>query len=305
MKRNVLCVVELDNYPEDVVARAAWLAKLYDCDLELVLSDPIMNSLAENFIYFADLQMLTDSVRNEQEAILQGLAVAAEELGLTVRTSTSTDRPEAHMIASKAEDCNALFVVKGTHWHSPSESASLGDTDWRLIRRIACPLWFAKPKPIRKQPVVVAAVDPIHSHDKGAMLDHEIIRQAQSVVEKCDGKLLLFHSYERLEEIGARVTWKFKPEKLPLDELDEKIRDEHRKALQELATEFGIKAAAVHQLPGRTHDLLPMFARENGASLVVMGGRARSGSKLRFVGSTATRVLDHMHCDMLVVHAQE
>ena len=28
MKRNVLCVVELDNYPEDVVARAAWLAKL-------------------------------------------------------------------------------------------------------------------------------------------------------------------------------------------------------------------------------------------------------------------------------------
>ncbi len=95
---------------------------------------------------------------------------------MTVRTSTSTDRPEAYMIAAKAEDCNALFVVKGTHWHSPSERASLGDTDWRLIRRIECPLWFAKPKPIRKQPVVVAAVDPTHSHDKGAMLDREIIR---------------------------------------------------------------------------------------------------------------------------------
>ena len=304
MKRNVLCVVELDNYPEDVVARAAWLAKLYDCDLELVLSDPIMNHLGENFIYFADLQLLTDSVRNDQEAILQGLATSAEDLGVTVRTSTSTDRPEAYMIASKAEDCNALFVVKGTHWHSPSERASLGDTDWRLIRRIGCPLWFAKPKPIREQPVVVAAVDPTHSHDKGAMLDFEIIRQAQSVVEKCDGKLLLFHSYERLEEIGARVTWKFKPEKLPLDKLDEKIRDEHRKALQELASECGVAAAAIHQLPGRTHDLLPTFARANGASLVVMGGRARSGIKQRFVGSTATRVLDHMHCDVLVVHAQ-
>ena len=305
MKRNVLCVVELDNYPEDVVARAAWLAKLFDCDLELVLSDPIMNHLGENFIYFADLQVLTDSVRNDQEAILQGLAISAEELGVTVRTSTSTDRPEAYMIAAKAEDCNALFVVKGTHWHSPSERAALGDTDWRLIRRIGCPLWFVKPKPIRKQPVVVAAVDPTHSHDKGAMLDREIIRNAQSVVEKCGGKLLLFHSYERLEEIGARVTWKFKPEKLPLDKLDEKIRDEHRKALQELASEFDVAAAALHQLPGRTHELLPTFARENGASLVVMGGRARSGIKQRFVGSTATRVLDHMHCDVLVVHAQE
>ena len=303
MKRNVLCVVELDNYPEDVVARAAWLAKMYDCDLELVLSDPIMNHLHENFIYFADLQVLTDSVHSDQEAILQGLATSVEELGVTVRTSTSTDRPEAYMIAAKAEDCNALFVVKGTHWHSPSERASLSDTDWRLIRRIECPLWFAKPKPIQKQPVVVAAVDPTHRNDKGAMLDREIVRQAQGVVEKCNGKLLLFHSYERLEEIGARVTWKFKPEKLPLDKLDEKIRDEHRKALQELASECGVAAAAVHQLPGRTHDLLPTFARTNGASLVVMGGRARSGIKQRFVGSTATRVLDQMHCDVLVVHA--
>jgi universal stress protein E len=264
-----------------------------------------MNHLGENFIYFADLQALTDSVQNDMEAILQNLAISAEELGVTVRTSTSTDRPEAYMIASKAEDCDALFVVKGTHWHSPSERTSLGDTDWRLIRRIECPLWFAKPRPIRKQPVVVAAVDPTHSRDKGATLDREIIGKAQSVVEKCDGKLLLFHSYERLEEIGARVTWKFKPEKLPLDKLDEKIRDEHRKVLQELASEFGVAAADVHQLPGRTHDLLPTFARANGASLVVMGGRARSGIKHRFVGSTATRVLDHMHCDVLVAHVQE
>ena len=305
MKRNVLCVVELDNYPEDVVERAAWLAKRYDCDLELVLSDPIMNHLGENFIYFADLQLLTESVQNDQDAILHGLASTVEEDGVIVRTSTSTDRPEAYMIASKAEDCNALFVVKGTHWHSPSERASLRDTDWRLIRRIGCPLWFAQPKPIRAQPVVVAAVDPTHSHDKGAMLDREIIRQAQGVVEKCDGKLLLFHSYERIKEIGMRVTWKFKPEKLLLDKLDQKIREEHRKALQDLASEFGVAADAIHQLPGRTHELLPTFARANGASLLVMGGRARSGIKQRFVGSTATRVLDHMHCDVLVVHAQE
>ena len=101
------------------------------------------------------------------------------------------------------------------------------------------------------------------------------------------------------------MTWKFKPEKLPLDKLDEKIRNEHRKALQDLASEFGVAADAVHQLPGRTHELLPAFARANDASLVVMGGRARSGIKQRFVGSTATRVLDHMHCDVLVVHAQE
>ena len=302
MKRNVLCVVELDNYPEDVVARATWLAKLFDCDLELVLSDPVMNHLGENFIYFADLQLLTESVQHDQDAILHGLASTAEEAGITVRTSTSTDRPEAYMIASKAESCNAMFVVKGTHWHSPSERASLADTDWRLIRRIESPLWFAKPAEISAQPVVVAAVDPTNSHDAEKRLDHEIIRQAQSVVDKCNGKLLLFHSYQRLEEIGSRVTWKFKPEKLPLDKLDQKIRDEHRNALENLASDCGVATGDVHQLPGRAHELLPTFARANSASLVVMGGRARSGVKHRFVGRTATRVLDHLHCDVLIVH---
>ncbi len=262
-----------------------------------------MNYLGESFIYFADLQLLMDSVKDEQQELLDHLAALAEKQGLKVRASTSHDRPEAHMIAKKAEDCDALFVVKGTHWHSPSERASLADTDWRLIRRLSAPLWFAKPAEWKESPTIVAAVDPTHSRDKKATLDRKIIEGAQAIADKCGGKVLLLHAYQRLEEIGSRVTWRFKPEKLPIDELDEKIQDEHRKALDALANECGVDEKAVHQLPGRAHELLPTFARANGASLVVMGGLARSGIKTRFVGSTAARVLDHLPCDMLIVRA--
>jgi universal stress protein E len=303
MNRTVLCVVELEHYPEDVVARAAWLAKLHDADLELVLSDPSMNYLGDSFIYFTDLQLLANSVKDEQQEALNELAALAEEQGVKVRASTSHERPEAHMIAGKAEDCDALFVVKGTHWHSPTERASLGDTDWRLIRRLSAPLWFAKPVAWKDAPVIVAAVDPTHSRDKEAVLDRKIVEGAKAVADKCNGKVLLLHTYQRLEEIGSRVTWNFKPEKLPVDKLDKKIREEHRKAVTALAKECGVPDDAVHQLPGRTHELLPTFARANGASLVVMGGVARSGIKARFVGSTAARVLDHLPCDMLIVRA--
>ena len=119
MNRTVLCVVELDNYPEQVVARAAWLAKLHDCDLELVLSDPAMNYLGESFVAFAELQMMTDSVKAAQEALLQRLADSAAEAGVAVRTSISHERPEADMVTDKAEECDAVLVVKGTQ--------SLGD----------------------------------------------------------------------------------------------------------------------------------------------------------------------------------
>ena len=172
MNRTVLCVVELDNYPEQVVARAAWLAKLHACDLELVLSDPAMNYLGESYVYFAELQMLADSVTAEQENHLQQLAESAEAAGVTVRKSISHERPEADMVIAKAEECDAVLVVKGTHWHSPTERASFGYTDWRLIRRLGRPLWFVKPVDWREKPVIVAAVDPTHAKDEEHVVDH-------------------------------------------------------------------------------------------------------------------------------------
>jgi universal stress protein E len=303
MKNTILCVVELDNNPDEVVARATWLAQLFDCELELVLSEPTTNYLGETFVYFAEMQMLADSIRNEQDAILDRLASAAKEAGITVRTSVSIERPEASMIVDKADSCDAYFVVKGTHYHSPSERASLAHTDWQLIRKLARPLWFVKPFEWKEKSVVIAAVDPIHSHDKTASLDREIIRSGQKIVDKCGGKLLLFHTYQRLEEIGSRVTWRIKPEKLVVDKLDDKIQEEHREALDSLAKDCGIDPAAVHQLPGRTNELLPTFARANGASLVVMGALARSALQQRILGSTAAKTLDHVPCDVLVVHS--
>ncbi len=302
MSRTVLCVVELDNYPEQVVARATQLARLHDCDLELVLSDPAMNYLGESYVYFAELQMLADSVSAEQEALLKRLAESAEAAGVSVRTSISHERPEADMVIERAEECDALFVVKGTHWHTPTERASFAYTDWRLIRRLERPLWFVKPHEWGEKPVIIAAVDPTHAKDKEHVVDHAIIDAAQDIAGKCDGKVLLLHTYQRLEEIGTRATWTFKPVKLPVDELDRKIREEHRKALDEFAAKCNIDAEAVHQLPGRAHEILPMFARSNDASLVVMSGVARSRIKRR-VGSTAAHVLDHLPCDVLVVHA--
>lgn len=303
MKKTILCVVELDNSPDEVVARATRLAKLFDCDLELVLSEPTTNYLGESFVYFMEMQMLADSIKNEQEVIIRQLASSAEEAGITVRTSISTERPETEMIVAKANACDAYFVIKGTNYHSPSERASLAHTDWQLIRKLDRPLWFVKPFEWKDSSVVIAAVDPVHSHDKTATLDREIIKSGQKAAEKFGGKLLLFHSYQRLEEIGSRVTWRIKPEKLVIDKLDMKIQKEHREALDSLAEECGISADMVHQLPGRAHELLPTFARANDASLVVMGALARSGLQRRILGNTAAKVLDHLPCDVLVVHA--
>ena len=97
----------------------------------------------------------------------------------------------------------------------------------------------------------------------------------------------------------------FKPIELPIEELSEKIKSEHREKLDALASATGVDEKHTHQLPGDTKELLPAFARSKGADLVVMGALARWGLKRAILGSTAEKVLDHLPCDILIVRSPE
>ncbi len=303
MSETVLTIIELDNYPEEVVARASWLAKLMGCDIELLLCDPTTSFLSEIFIISSEVRDLAEEIEEAQEKALLDLAKIAESSGLKVTTRTSHERPVADAVVSRAMDVEPMFVVKGTHYHSPAERATFADTDWQLMKKLDYPLWFVKPVAWKDEPLIVAAVDPTHEKDREARLDRFIVETAQSLAAASSGRVEIVHTYQRLVEIGSHAMKTFKPVKLPIDELDKKIRDEHRKALDAFAKETGVADENVHQLPGRAHELLPMFAQTHGASLMVMGALSRGGIARRYIGNTAARVLDHLPCDILVVPA--
>jgi universal stress protein E len=302
MSHTVLCVVDFDNYPETVLNRAARIAKLHDCKLQVLVSDPQPSFFGESFVFPLEAQMIADDLQAMRDGVLKMLQKSAADAGVEFTLDISRERDVAGIIRHTAADIDPRFVVKGTHLHTPSERASFADTDWELIRQLRYPLWIVKPQPWNDAPLIIAAVDPTHKDDKAATLDRMIVKTGQVIAEKFGGKLQLLHIYQRLEEVGSRVAWSFKPDKLPVEELDAKIRAAHHEALMALAKVSDVPEKDVFQLPGRTHELLPAVVREHGANLVVMGALARSALKQRLVGSTAARVLDHLTCDVLVVH---
>ena len=305
MSDTVLAVIELDRYPEDVAKRAAWIAGLYDCDLHLLLCDPTLGVLRDSFIVSNEAKQIAAGITEAQERILDDLTEAvSKDQDLSITTAITHDRPASDAIIATALELDPKFVVKGTHYHSAAERATFVATDWRLIRKLMYPLWLVKPGEWKDKPVFVAAVDPTHQHDKEGTLDQRIVAAGKSLAAKCEGKLLLLHTYQRLVEIGSYAMFKFKPVKLPIDELDTQIKARHREALDALAAANDIPADAVHQLPGRTSELLPTFARTHGANLVIMGAVSRSGLKRRAIGSTAEQVLDHLPCDVLIAHGK-
>jgi len=303
MSNTILAIIEMDRFPQEVSNRAAWIAKQYGCDLELVLSDPTLGVLRDSYMVSNESKQLAGGIRQAQEIVLEELAKSVAVDNLTVTTSITHERPANDAIVALALDREPRFVVKGTAYHSPAERATFTFTDWQLIRKLMAPLWLVKPRKWNETPVIVASVDPTHRHDKDHLVDQLIVDAGKSLAAKCEGKLMLLHTYERLVEIGRHAMMSLKPVRLPVEDLDREIRKEHRQKLGALAAGNGIPDDNVHQLPGRTRDILPAFVREYDADLAVMGALARTGLKRRILGSTAEQVLDHLPCDILIVRS--
>ncbi len=294
----ILAVIEPDITPREVVDRAAWLANLTGSTLELLLCDDDVGPLGDMIFISNEPRDIAEQIRAAQQEMLAEVAQPARDSGLEVATGILDARPIADGIVHIALDRNPRYVVKATQYHSSAERAILLDTDWQLIRNCPFPLWLVKPRPIAKKPVVIAAVDPMHADDEQALLDGVIIEHGKEIAERAGGELHLLHAYQPISGVGAAARLNFKPVRLSVEEISEKMEREHRTRLDALAAKHGIAPDRTHQLPGSPRDLLPYVARDWNADLVVMGALAR-GRKA--IGRTAERVLDHLPCDVLIL----
>lgn len=299
--RSILAIIELELNPRETVQRAAWLAGLYERPLVLLLCDPDVGPLYAGWYLSNEAKEIGAKIAAAQQELIEELADEAGRAGVQVTTAVLENRPVAEAIIGEVHERNPALVIKATHYHSAAQRAIFVDTDWYLLRVCPCPLYFSKAAAIKEKAAVVAAVDPTHAHDKPASLDHEIVSTALDLASRTGSEVHLLHTYQRIAGVGSEATRTFKPIRISLDEVDARIRKEHRQKLDELAKEFDIDPDHVHQLPGSTRDLLPMFAHTHGAGVVVMGGLARWSLKRAVIGSTVGRVLDQVPCDILIV----
>jgi len=304
-KDTILAILELDSEPGNLIDRVIWIAQSFSYRVHLVLFEPENSALLGGFAISNEAETVREELQRAQDEIVAAHADKLRDNGIDVTTSVLRERPLDEGIQAIAMSVKARIIVKAIRYHSAAERGILVDTDWQLMRTSPYPLWFVKSELMAENPAVVAAVDPSNAHDKPAALDREIAQTAKAVAQAINGEVHLLHTYERLAGIGKAANRTFKPIKLPIDEIDARIKAEHRKALDALAADCGIDADHTHQLPGRTEDILPTFARSQNAGVVVMGALARWGITRMMIGSTAERVIDHLPCDVLIVRLSE
>lgn len=297
----VLVIVEPDKHPEQVLTRAAWIAALDGVGVTLVWCDPDIGAIGTPFFVSNEARDIGDRILGAQKVIIDELAVPVRDKGLSVATRVLQERPIADGILRLVEELNPAYVVKGTEFHAAADRSIFVDTDWQLMRYCPCPLWLVKSTALKEQPVIVAAVDPAHSHDKPAALDQAIVAQAKGIAGKSGGEVHLLHSYDKMAGIGAAAMRTFKPVRIAMDDIGQEMSAEHLAKLVNLASSNEIDSENMHQVQGAAREAIPMFARKLDADVVVMGALARWGVKRAIIGSTAERVLDQLPCDILIV----
>ncbi len=297
----ILAVVDPTAKDQPAVGRAAWLAKNSGAELDLLVCYYNEYLSGDRLFDSPSLEKARLEVIQSHEQYLETIAEPIRAEGVVVTTSAIWDHPLYEGIVRHASDSGSDIVVKDTHHHSAVTRALLTNTDWNLIRTCPMPLWLVKPQGFAEIPVFVAAIDPMHQHDKPAALDDEILHVGKAISRQVQGELHAFHSYDPRIAVATATANAYIPVSLPFDEIEQQMHEDHQKRFSEITEFHKLDADKSHLVAGLTHEELPLIADKLKADVVVMGAVARNRWKRLFIGATAERTLEHLPCDLLII----
>jgi universal stress protein E len=217
---------------------------------------------------------------------LEGLATKLRADGYSAFSDVDWSYPRYESVVGKANAISADLVIQHCTSYGAAELHHLSNDSWQLIRHCPVPLLLIKNHAWKENPVVLAAVDPVHSHNKPLTLDNTIMNAATRLSESIGGQLHVLHAY-------AEAARPFAPAGV--------IQTEHRKAIDKLMSAYPVASEQVHFLDETPIVALEMVADEFSADVVVMGAISRSRLSEMLIGSTAEKVIDFMSTDILVI----
>ncbi len=283
----ILVIIESGVEKQPALERARQLAKYSEAELELFIAEH--STYLEDGFYFEPVRAreLRREHGEKNLAVLEEMAQPLRENGLEVSCATAWGNPPYEEIIRRVDELKPDLVIKSTRHHERLARLVLGNEDWELIRYCPAPLLLAKDQDWDFHPRFIAAVDPEHSHDKPASLDHKLIQVAGYMAAVSDGLVHLYHS-THLPPLAGMY-----PIESDYQVDSAKIRD--------LGAQYDIAQAQCHVSDADISTSLSELTADLRASAVVMGAVSRSRLDRMLIGNTAERLLDRLECDVLVV----
>ena len=295
--RNILVLMDPGCEAQPAFDAALLLARRFGARLELLMSDYQDLHAAYFSPPSASVQEFQDSVLAAHRAVLERYQRRAEQAGVTAICEALWGTPFHEVVLGRVAATQPDLVVKHSVHHNRVERTLFTGSDWHLIRDCPAPLLLVKAPTRLEHARILVCVDPLHSHDKPAALDHRLLRTARFLAGPLGGEVHALHVFSVPTPVTVVGDAYIAAAAMPPP--DESVA---------AATAAFRQLAAVHSLPeghahlrvgGPVRDILAA-ARELDAGLVIMGAVSRRRLDRWLVGNTAEAVLDRLACNVWV-----
>ena len=229
--KNILAVIDPTADAQPALQRAAWLAKHTGANLELLVCYYNEYLSGERLFDSPSLEKARAEVVDRERDRLEQLAQPIRDAGVVVKSTSVWDHPLYEGVVRHATESKADIVIKDTHHHDAVTRAILSNTDWSLIRTCPVPLWLVKPQDIPDKPIFVAAIDPLHEHDKPAALDDEILVISKMLAEATNAEVRAFHSYDPRIAVATATANAYIPASMPFADIQQQKPEQHENGL--------------------------------------------------------------------------
>ena len=298
--QRILVVIDSQRPHQPALERAAWLARKNQAQLHLLLVE-YHGALDTSPLFDSALQAKGRAAALEHAgAWLEELIVPLRAERLNLHLDVRWGKPLHKVVLAKIDELQPDLLFKSAAHDSLLRRLLLTNSCWQLIRHCPIPLWLVHHGAWQGRRLC-AALDPLHSADKPAALDHRLIRAARELSAQLGLQAHYLHSYAPLPR-----TLVFDAELVgDYDSYVERSAKQHREAFEELIGQYPIAQPDTHLIEGFAEEVMPRFVREQNVDLLLMGVVARGQLDTALIGHTAERVLDAVECDLLVLRPEE
>lgn len=300
--QNILAVIEPGAAVQPCVGKAARLARAFGARLAIFICDTSPQLRADRFFAAEFCEAAAARTRAGHYGQLETIAALVREQGVSVTTDVVFRNSLHGGIVEKVATLRPDLVVKDTHYHGRIRRAFFTNTDWHLIRECPAPLLLTKSAAWPSLLRVAVAIDPCHSDEKPATLDHELLLLAERLTLGMGGEACAVHVFDTSPILAsaAAVARTYGGGKTIDGSLLESVRLAHQRELDAVIAQHPNFGGHAELIDGAPAQALPAYASANGIDVVVMGAVARGALQSLLVGRTAEKVLDRLPCDILI-----
>jgi universal stress protein E len=295
--QKILAVIEPGLSSQKSLARAIEIANINGASITAFLT-------IYDFSYEMTTMLSMDERENMRQAVIDDrtdwlVNLVSEQFGTQVVSIDVKivwhNRPYESIIY-EVIDKGYDLIVKGTQQNDSIKSVIFTPTDWHIMRKAPVPVLLVKEHDWPSGGQILAAVNVGVDVKEHISLNEEITKQALHFAKLLSSNVHLVNSYPGTPANIVIEIPEFDP-----TTYDESAKLHHLQCMQAHSDKHHISKEHCHVDIGLPEDVIPKYAEQLDAELVVLGTVGRQGISAALIGNTAEHVIDRLNCDVLAI----